>query len=244
VQADAVQTPALQVEPLVQTTAQPPQLLGSLLVLISQPSVALRLQSAKPGLQDSKQLPCAQVGVALLLEQATLQAPQLLGSVCSFTHVVPHNVCPGGHGARFMQELARQKETPGWQTKPQAPQLLLSLCVFVQAPLQSTWPPVQPVGQAPLVQAWPLGQAVPQEPQFEGSALVVVQNPLQEVPEQASVSPWACILYSTSRLASAPVFEAQVEPVRREAWSTSPALNVMTMAPVSDQFWPGVRTRS
>jgi hypothetical protein len=195
------------------TMAQPPQLLGSLLVLTSQPFAGLRSQSANPGLQDSTQLPCAQLGVALLLEQATPQAPQLLGSVCSFTHAPLHNTCPAPHaavqippvqlplkhcapalqapplGKRATQTPAEQKELPDLQTLPQAPQLLLSVCTFVQAPLQNTWPPVQPPGQAPLVQAWPVGQAVPQVPQFEGSEEKLVQNPLQEVPEQASVSP-------------------------------------------------------
>jgi hypothetical protein len=147
-------------------------------------------------------------------------------------------------GKSGVQAPFEQKVKPGLQTLLQPPQLLLSVCSFVQMPLHKTWPPVQAAGQAPLVQAAPLGQAVPQLPQLEGSAAVVVQNPLQEVPEQASVSPAACILYSTSRFASAPVFEAQVEPVRREACSTSPAAKVMTMAPVSDQFWPGVRTKS
>jgi hypothetical protein len=134
---------------------------------------------------------------------------------------------------------------PALQTVPQAPQLLGSVCSFVQVPLQFVCPePHEDPLQVPLTQGWALAQAVPQAPQLEGSEEVVVQKPLQEVPSQASVSPGACILYSTRRLASAPVFEAQVEPVRREACSTSPTAKVMTIAPVSDQFWPGVRTKS
>jgi len=66
----------------------------------------------------------------------------------------------------------------------------------------------------PLVHGTPLAQAVPQEPQFEGSEDGVVQKPLQSVPGQVSVSPLCCILYSIIRLASAPVFELQVLPVR------------------------------
>lgn len=98
--------------------------------------------------------------------------------------------------------------------------------------------------QVPLVQGEPLVQAVPQVPQLEGSAEVAVQNPEQDVPAQLSVSPGACILYSTSRLASAPVLLAQVEPVRNEACKEAPAAKVITMGPVSDQNWPGVSTRS
>jgi len=66
-----------------------------------------------------------------------------------------------------------------------------------------------------FVHGTPLAQALPQEPQFEGSDDGVVQKPLQSVPGQVSVSPVCCILYSIIRLASAPMFELQVLPVRR-----------------------------
>ena len=103
-------------------------------------------------------------------------------------------------------------------------------------------PPLEP--QVPLVQGTPLAHAVPQLPQLEGSDEEVVQMPPHDVPEQESVSPVACILYSTSRLASAPVVEAQVEPVRSEACSVAPAAKVNTMGPLSDQYCPGVSTKS
>jgi hypothetical protein len=74
-----------------------------------------------------------------------------------------------------------------------------------------------PVLQTPLTQAWPLPQTRPQVPQFAGSEEGVVQMPLHSVPVQLSASPAACTLYSTRRLASAPVFEAQLEPVRSTA---------------------------
>jgi hypothetical protein len=97
----------------------------------------------------------------------------------------------------------------------------------------------------PLVQGCPAAHAVLQPPQLDGSEDVVSQISPHRVPAHAlSVSPLACILYSTRRLASAPVLEGQVEPVRSDACKVAPAANVITMGPLSDQYCPGVRTRS
>lgn len=90
----------------------------------------------------------------------------------------------------------------------------------LQIPLSQPVPAVQDdpfaPAQAPPAHCHPDAQALPQEPQLAGSAEVVSQNVPQSAPEpQVSVSPAAPILYSTSRFASAPVFEAQVDPVRR-----------------------------
>ena len=76
----------------------------------------------------------------------------------------------------------------------------------------------------PDAHAEPAWQATPQPPQLEGSVAVVSQKLPHIVPEQVSVSPAACILYSIRRLASAPVFAAQVEPVRSEACSVADLL--------------------
>ena len=156
------------------------------------------------------------------------------------------------------QAPATQVNTPGLQTLPQAPQLFESVPVLVHAPLQAVCPPAhvvhaplvqtplwQPVPvvqaapfeppQVPPVHANPLPQAVPHPPQLEGSVVVVSQNVPQSVPVQVSVSPAACILYSTSRFASAPVFVAQVEPVRRIDWRVAPAAKLIAMGPLSDQ---------
>jgi hypothetical protein len=105
-------------------------------------------------------------------------------------------------------------------------------------------PPPEP--QVPLVHATPLVHAVPQAPQLEGSDEGVVQKMPHNALglAQVSASPVACILYSTSRLAPAPVVEAQVEPVRNEACSVAPAAKVKTIGPLSAQYCPGVSTRS
>ena len=86
VQADAVQTPALQVEPLVQPTAQPPQLLGSLEVVLQTP-----LQSV-PVVQV--QVPPTQVSPPTML-QACPQLPQLLMSLAVSVQLPPQAVSPG-----------------------------------------------------------------------------------------------------------------------------------------------------
>src|ERR1017187_3735053 len=111
------------------------------------------------------------------------------------------------------------------------------------AVLQETvWP-----AQAPFAQARPLVHVVPQLPQLEGSNAVFVQKVPHDVLGlgQESVSPAACILYSTRRLASAPAaFALQVEPVRSDARRVAPAAKVNSMLPLSDQNCPGVSTRS
>jgi len=65
------------------------------------------------------------------------------------------------------------------QTVPQVPQLLLSLAVVTQLPLQK----VRPEGQVhmPLVQLRPPEHTVPQVPQLLLSLAVVRQVPLQSV---------------------------------------------------------------
>jgi hypothetical protein len=151
---------------------------------------------------------------------------------------------------------------------PQTPQLLLSVEVLVQAPLQAVCPAAQfvqtpalqtplwqvvpevhavPVGapvQMPLVHGCPAPQASAQLPQFDGSELVVSQMWLQSVPGHVSVSPSDCMRYSISRLTSAPMAETQDEPLRNEACSVAPAAKVRTIGPLSDQYWPGVSGRS
>jgi hypothetical protein len=248
--------------PPPQTMPQPPQLLGSVWVFAQKKRLLLP-HNVCPAEQTAPQVPATQVCPT---GQTLRQEPQWLGSVPVFTHTPLHTVPPA---QKEVTQTPLVQVVPALHTVPHAPQLFWSVCSFTQTLPHITWlagqpdtqtppvhvplehcaadvqaPPADASPQPPSMQGVPVAQAVPHAPQLEESAVVVVQNPLQVVPGQVSVSPAACILYSTSRLASAPVFEAQVEPVRREACNTSPALKVMTMAPVSDQFWPGLRTRS
>jgi hypothetical protein len=199
------------------------------------------------------------------LPQTFPQAPQLFRSVCVLTQVFPaHKVCPLPHVHAPAVQVC-----PEPHAVPHVPQLLLSVAVLVQVPLQDVCPAVHalqtpdeqtplwqlvpivhavPAGapaQAPLMHGCPEGHAVAQLPQLDGSEVVVSHMPEHDLPAHGvSVSSAACILYSTSRLASAPVFEGHVEPVRSDAVRVAPAANVMTIGPLSDQNCPGVRTRS
>jgi hypothetical protein len=86
------QAPAVQLCPLMHTMPQPPQLLVSVLVLTSQPSMGFLLQSAKPELQERMaQAPDTQPGVSLLGLHTSLQVPQLLGSVEVFVQIPLHD---------------------------------------------------------------------------------------------------------------------------------------------------------
>jgi len=166
-----------------------------------------------------------------------LQVPQLFGSVMAFTHAVrgfPHAKRPVAQAHTPLL----QKLCAGMHLLPQVPQLFESVERLVQVPLHDVCPDphtVEPV-QVPPLQSWPAPHAVPQDPQLDGSEDVVSQKPEHKVPGHESVSPDACILYSTSRLASAPVLAGQVEPVRSNACNVAPAANVRTMGPLSDQF--------
>jgi hypothetical protein len=242
----------------LQVVPQVPQLPGSVAVFTQVP---LQLVWPAPHVVVVAHTPLTQLWP---LAQAFPHVPQLFGSVASFTQVPPQLVCPAAQLLLGLQvppitvELHAQPpplqtgvqvpEVPPFctqlQTLPQAPQFLGSLLVFVQVLPHNVLGELQLPPQLPPVQDVPMEQAVPQDPQLEGSEVRVVQNPAHEVPAQLSVSPVACILYSTSRLASAPVLLAQVEPVRTEACSAAPAEKVMTMGPVSDQNCPGANTRS
>jgi hypothetical protein len=73
---------------------------------------------------------------------------------------------------------------PDGQAVPHIPQFELSLCVFVQTPLQFV-PDVQTPVHTPLWQICPDVHIVPHIPQFELSDLISVQAPLQlVVPEE------------------------------------------------------------
>ncbi len=71
---------------------------------------------------------------------------------------------------------------PAPQTRPQAPQLLLSLARSRQTPEQLVVPAVHETVHALLEHTWPAGQARPQAPQL---ALSVVRS--RQMPEQLVV---------------------------------------------------------
>lgn len=257
---DVVHAPLLQVCPEVHTWLHPPQLLGSVIVLTHVDPHAVSL----PGQLGWHTPPASQVpplpmqdSPGVIVEhvplvtpvRAIVQAWQLLpvqavlqhtpcGEQFPLAHVVPiEQAAPFALSVAVVQAPALQL-CPEVHLVPQAPQLFGSVMVFVHVPLHDVCPDPQvaPPEQAPLVQGWPVAHALPQLPQFDGSDDVVSQMPEHKVPGHESVSPVACILYSTSKLASAPVFEVQDEPVRSDACKVAPAANVRTMGPLSDQY--------
>jgi hypothetical protein len=74
-------------------------------------------------------------------------------------------------------QSAMTHESPGWQTVPQAPQLVLSACVSVQKEPHSTSGGGHGLAgtQAPAVHVRPAGQASPHAPQLVGSLCVSTQ---------------------------------------------------------------------
>ena len=190
-----VQPPLTHVSPLAQTCPHAPQLLGSLLMLVSQPLVRLLLsQSAKPGLQVPLQTPLAQLGVMLLDEQTLPHPPQLLASVFRLVSQplagLPLQL-PKPALQVMPQTPIEQNAVPlvELQTWPHAPQLVGSVVRLVSQPLaglpsQSAKPALQVPPQTPLVQvATPLekaGQTWPHVPQLLTSLCSLTHMPLQQ----------------------------------------------------------------
>ncbi len=112
--------------------------------------------------------------------QAVPQAPQLLGSVCTLTQLLPQRVKPVLQMKLHVPpvQIALAFATAG-QTVPHAPQLFTSLAALTQTPLQLVKPALQVTTHVPLTQvAVPLAGAVhmlPQVPQLLGSVCASTQ---------------------------------------------------------------------
>lgn len=172
-----------------------PQLLRSLSRLASQPSVSVRLQSAKPTAHDE---------MAHLLEvQVTLACgtgpqtfphpPQLFGSPDVFAHVAPQHVWLGGHvppPPHAPTHTPPEHDSPVAHARPQPPQLRTSLSVFVSQPFGTTRSQsAKPRSQRAMPQllcaqdavAWAKGpHARPHAPQFRGSLVSSTQSGEQQ----------------------------------------------------------------
>jgi hypothetical protein len=127
--------------PEAQTWPQAPQLLMLVLMFVSQPSVALLLQSAKPGEQTKLHWLFTHVAVAFAGGEQTLpQAPQLFGSFDVVTQTVvvqavsPFEQCLGGGAAFALPALVRvaaaPPKRPPASTAPKRP----SICLRVDVP--------------------------------------------------------------------------------------------------------------
>jgi len=114
-----------------------PQLLGSLVVLTSQPVAAILSQSALPSVHTAMaQLDTLQKDAAWGRLQRLPQPPQLLGSFVKFTHCLPASAAleqTVGSGAGHTQELLWQTAPLGhWL--PQLPQFFRSVDKSAQTP--------------------------------------------------------------------------------------------------------------
>lgn len=88
----------------------------------------LASQSPHPLAQEPLQAPLPQVRVAMFCgEQTTQQPPQLSGSFCTLTQVLPHWM---EGGWQLVTHWAPEQAWLAPQALPQAPQFLLSVCRF------------------------------------------------------------------------------------------------------------------
>jgi hypothetical protein len=178
--------------PLPHTQRSLPQLSGGAQVVPQLPQcVSDDAKHAPPQHKGS-------AGVQLVAPHGQLAAqvdtpPEVQQSCCSVQVVLPHAHFPPA------------QVSPGAQTLPQAPQLLVSVVTSTQpAPLQQALPATQaePLRQvhAPFVHASPeTPQLVPQPPQFFASAVTAMQAP----PQQASPSAQIVLPQRASAMASA-----------------------------------------
>jgi hypothetical protein len=104
--------------------------------------------------------------------------------MCVLMHVPLHRVSWGS--VQTQPPLAQLWPAP--QCCPQPPQLLASVWVLTQTPLQNCSPEGQ--AQLPPLQLWPEGQACPQLPQLAGSVWVLIQVPLQRVSWASVQTQW------------------------------------------------------
>jgi hypothetical protein len=121
-----------QLQPSAQTTPQAPQLALSKSRLVQMP---LHIVPPAPQpLPPPLQVPLTQVVPA---PQTFPQAPQLAASVDVLTHAVPQRVWPATHA---LHVPFTQYGVAPLQTRPQAPQLPVSVLRSAQRPLQHDLP--------------------------------------------------------------------------------------------------------
>jgi hypothetical protein len=201
-----VQAPAAQ--PAValgseHTVLHPPQLVGLVLVLISQPSLSSPLQLPKPALQVMPQSCERQVAVPLVLTHARPQAPQWVTVVMATSQPLAGALSQSAVPAMQLTLDVVQAEPAHTAMLPMggvgqrllhAPQWLMSpATVLTSQPLAST--PSQlakPAPQAPRVQrpatqlaaALANWQLLPHTPQLVTLVEVLTSQPLTALPSQ------------------------------------------------------------
>ena len=168
-QVDPLQTSPIEVQLSAGVAAlQPPQFTESLVKLVQIAplwTVALVLLAGQTlgSVPVQPQTPLVQVAPTA---HWMPQPPQLLGSLFSFTHVVPQATSGSGHDSTHFPTLQKK---PSEQPKSQLPQLLRSVLRLVQAPsLGQNCSGKAPQVHAPALQNSPPLQALPHEPASSG----------------------------------------------------------------------------
>ena len=232
-----------QLWPLAQTLLQAPQWFVLSVRFVSQPLLAIPSQLPKPGLQlEIEQTPELQAAVPLVELQTEPHKPQLevvFRFVSQPLLASPSQLPKPGLQEATLQTLAIHAGVPlaALQMLLQAPQLLTSVVVFTQVPLQSVCPLAQlVVTHEPFTQLCPLEQAaqtapaVPQELAVVGVTQVLpLQQPFGQEVELQLVEEVHCPL-------------TQVWPLKH-AWPQVPQLAgsfaVFTHAPPHTMSPPG-----
>jgi hypothetical protein len=154
-----------------------PQLVA-VVMLVSQPSLAMPLQSAQPGAHDEagkEHWPALHVVVPVTwarLVQSFVHVPQWCMSVDVLTQLPLQLVWPEGHW-----HAPPTHTSPVGQLVPQVLQLFGSVWRFVQVPVQSLVPVAQ--AQLELWQLLPPVHLAPHAPQLLSSLVTSTQAPLQ-----------------------------------------------------------------
>ena len=183
------QTPDLHAWPAPQSVPQPPQLAGSMSVLVQ--SEEAPLPQWLGSFAGQLQTPLAQLSPAgqSAPPSREAQVPQFCGSVWKLVQK-PALPLPQWFGsAEGHAHAPALHDSPPGQTAPpspaQLPQLFGSLCGFVHCPPHSCSPATQLTAQTPLpLQISPAGQAPEQPPQWSESVLKLVQNADAPLPQR------------------------------------------------------------
>jgi hypothetical protein len=156
----------------VQTSPQPPQLLGSFVSLTQAPP-----QRESPAAQVDRQKPTEQAAPAA---HARPQAPQLFGSDARSTQATPQRK---GRAPAVQTHVPIEHWDPlAVQLVLQLPQKVLLLWRSKQPPLQSVRPGAQPVSTHMPSEQTPAPQLMPQPPQLVGSLSGLTHTPSQSIP--------------------------------------------------------------
>jgi hypothetical protein len=159
---------------------QAPQFVADVCVFVSHPFATIASQSPNPVSHvPSTQLLAVHVGTLCTVLHAVAHAPQCAGSLVRSTQLVPHRICPVGHGGSV--HMPAEHISPLAHACAHDPQLAMSVWASTQFVPHRVWP-VEHIGtQLPPWHASLAAQACPHAPQFVASLCRFTQVPAQRV---------------------------------------------------------------